>query len=198
MATISRYTVDASPDSLLSGKVVLSGAKQIVFTPFNQAGTAPGSDSYFLESIIADTLSITQDDPETNSIECETSDTAIKTTVVEGSYNIEMTCADIQKDILEKLLGFGTSTSVAPAGGTGTLNVAYAPESHSDRYCAIEIVFDDAILVCPKVNITSKIDISSVKTETCKATISGTMELYNIGTAGSPIKTPFFVIYPNS
>lgn len=195
MATVlNRFTQgQATP---LGTKLVLSGVNKIVITPF--VGSAPGLNSYSLDSIIADSLTISQDDPETNSIECETSDTAIKTTVKEGSYHIEMTNADINKDILEECLGYTYSTSISQTGSSGaSLNVAYAPESRTDRYVTIEIVFENqAVLVCPKVNLASKIDISSVKSEVVKATISGEMEIYNIGTTNNPINTPFFVIYP--
>lgn len=199
MAAITKYT-QGSPTAFDGNKTVLDGLEKIIFTPY--VAGEPGNKSYLLESIVADSVSITQDDPSTNNIDCETSDTPIKTTTVQGGYTIEMVNADFRKDLLQKVLGYEAPSNITPMGsssGATAMNIAIAPESTPTLYCCIELVFhEDAILVCPKVNLASKIDISSVKTETCKVTISGSLEAYNIGTPQSPINTPFFVIYPNA
>lgn len=176
--------------SILDGKVVLSGAKEINVTKWtyssNTWSLSPSSSGIPLESIVADSLTITQDDPEESTIECETSDAPIKSVVKQGKYTISMTCADIQKDILTNLLGY---TAIASSGGTGS-DYIIAPNGVTTQYVAIEIVFDTHTLVCPKVQLASKIDASSLKTETVKCTISGTMEEYEVA-AGK--KTPFFI-----
>lgn len=177
--------------SILDGKLVLSGATAINVTKWVYNGSAwsltTSSAGIPLESIVADSLAITQDDPETSTIDCETSDSPIKSVTRMGSYTITMTCADIQKDILTTLLGYEGITS----GGSAGSDYIIAPSSQKDNYVAIEILFgDQCSLVCPKVQLTSKIDASNLKSETVKCTISGTMEEYEIA---SGKKTPFFV-----
>lgn len=191
--SLTRF-ITTTPTSLINGKLVLSGATKIILTPYSNGEI--GSTSYELESIVADSLAITQDDPETNSIDCETSDTPIKTTKKEGAYNISMTNVDIQKTILTSVFGFVEKSITV---GSGTVTAAVAPESDTDRYACIEIVFgDDAELVCPKVNLATKVDVSSVKRETVKCSIEGSCELATIGTGAAAFKTPFFVVYPTT
>lgn len=177
--------------SLLDSKLVLSGATAINVTKWVYSGSAwsltASSSGIPLESIVADSLAISQDDPETSNIECETSDSPIKSVTKQGAWNITMTCADIQKDILTNLLGYQGITSSGSAGS----DYIIAPNSTLDSYVAIEILFGDtASLVCPKVHLTSKIDASNLKSETVKCTISGVLEEYEIS---SGKKTPFFI-----
>lgn len=185
MAELTKF-LSGTHASLLDGKTILSGAKEINVTAWSyssQTGAwtlTPSATGIPLESIVADSLTISQDDPEENNIECETSDAPIKSVVTQGAYHIEMTCADLQSDIMTTLLGYEEVT-----GG-----YLIAPTAKPDLYVAIEIVFDNKTLVCPKVNLASKLDVSSVKSETAKVTISGTLEEYEVTTGK---KTPFFI-----
>lgn len=175
-------------------KKVLSGATKIIVTPWTYDATNgwtldPTSSGYTLDNIIADSVTISQDDPEENTIDCETRDEPIKKTVTNGNYNIEMTSADIQKAILVNLFGFTEDS---------TNGRVYAPNSYKEIYAAIEITFggentETDSLVCPKVQLSSKIDASSLKSETVKGTISGTCMSYTFGTGSSAYSTPFFL-----
>lgn len=186
----ARFTPNATPTATNDTKVVLAGVTKIIFTPYVQGSGGAwsiGSTSYYLDNIIADTVSITQDDPEENTIDCETRDEPIRKTVVNGTYNIEMTSADIQKDILVACFGYTWDS---------TNEYVYAPVNYKEMYAAIEFTFggegtENASLVCPKVQLSSKIDASSLKTETVKGTISGTCMSVAVGN----YNTPFLVNY---
>lgn len=187
----TRFTTNTATGTNAS-KLVLSGVTKILFTPYVQgAGGAwsLGSTTYQLDNIIADSVAISQDDPEENSIDCETRDEPIKKTVTNGNYNVEMVSADIQKDILVACFGFTYD---------GTNKYVHAPASYKECYAAIEFCFggnsEYASLVCPKVQISSKIDASSLKSETVKGTISGTCMSQEITvSSGTNYETPFFL-----
>lgn len=161
---------------------ILTGVKKILVTPFN--GDNYGT-QLELSSIIADTVEITQDDPETETIDCETSDSPIIEATKLGKYTISMDSADINGDILTQCLGFTTA-------GTGAWA---APKSYTARYAKIEIQMDSAEFVLPKVLLTSKIDASSLKTSVAKGNISGSAfdAKVKVGT-GSAVETPFLVV----
>lgn len=192
MSGLSRF-LSGSHTATDSSKVVLSGVTKIIFVPWtNSGGTwslTPSGAGYTLDNIVADSVSISQDDPEENTIDCETRDEPIKKTVVNGNFNIEMVSADIQEAILTNLFGYTKDA---------TNGYIYAPSQYKEIFCAIEITFggegtETVSLVCPKVQLSSKIDASSLKTETVKGTISGTCMSYTIGSGSSAYNTPFFV-----
>lgn len=190
MATFQRF-LTGTHTSTDATKVVLSGATKIIFVPWTPNSSTgvleldPSDNGFMLDNIIADSVTITQDDPTENTIDCETRDEPIKKVVTNGNFNIEMVSADIQEDILVNLFGY---TKDATNGRI------YAPAAYQEKFVAIEITFggensENISLVCPKVQISSKIDASSLKSETVKGTISGTLLSYNNGT----YSTPFFV-----
>lgn len=187
--------------SIINGKLVLSNPTAINVTAWTESGGSwslnPAGTGIPLESIVRDSLTISQDDPEESTIDCETSDSPIKTVTKQGAWHIEMTCADLQPAIMTALMGYENVTSTGETPDSGNGDYTIAPTTMPQKYVAIEIVFTDATLVCPKVQLTSKLDASSLSSETVKVTISGTLEEYEIpsGTpgTGSGKKTPFFI-----
>lgn len=184
------FSPGSTPQTTDATKLVLSGVTKILFTPYvlSQGAYSLGSTTYQLDNIIADSAAITQDDPEENTIECETRDEPILKTVKNGAFNIEMTSADIQKDILINMFGYTEDT---------TNHYIYAPASYKEVYAAVEFIFgaagaEKASLVCPKVQLSSKIDASSLKSETVKGQITGTC-ISVAPAAGVSYKTPFFI-----
>lgn len=171
-------------------KKILTKVKHIYFTPWNAADTgldtASGAKLELL-NVIADTVAITQDDPETNTIDCETRDEPIIESTTLGAYTLTMDSADIDLNILVKCLGFTMSGE----------KIAYAPTSYVKKYACVEVVFDDSRLVLPRILVTSKIDASSLKTNVAKGTISGTGYSCAVttgsGQSASTFDTPFFV-----
>lgn len=189
--SFTRFTPNANPNPTLNNRLVLSGATKIIITPyvFSNNAWSIGSTSYYLDNILADSVAISQDDPEENTIDCETRDEPIKKTVVNGNFNIEMTSADIQKDIMVNCFGYTYDQ---------TNGYIYAPANYKEIYAAIEVTFggentENASLVCPKVQLSSKIDASSLKTETVKGTISGTCMSVTIGEGNAAYTTPFII-----
>ena len=173
----------------MANEKILTGVKKIHITPWTASdngldlASANGLD---LDNVIADTVTITQDDPETNSIDCETRDEPIIEATTLGKYTFTMDSADINFDILTKALGF---TKVGN-------DIAYAPSSYVKKYVMLEVVMQGAKFVIPRAQLSSKIDASSLKTNVAKGTISGTAYNAKIkagsGT-GNEFETPFFV-----
>lgn len=178
--------------SIINNKLVLSNPTAINVTEWTYSGgtwsLTTSATGIPVESIVRDSLTISQDDPETTTIDCETSDSPIKSVTKAGAWHIEMTCADLQASILKTLAGYSQCSAT---GTTGT-DYTVAPTTMPQKYVAIEIVFGEiASFVCPKVQLTSKTDMSSLSSETGKIALSGTLEEYQIGE--SNIKTPFFI-----
>lgn len=170
---------------------IFTKVQHIYMTPWDETDSAPSSepdDKLELLSIIADTVSITQDDVSTDSIDSETRDEPIMESVTLGNYTVAMDSADISYDILEKLFGF-SKIGTDPAIG------AAAPASYVKRYCLVEVEFADGRMILPRVLMTSKIDASSLKTNVAKGTVSGTCYSAKV-TVGEndAVTTPFLIV----
>lgn len=172
-----------------SAQRILTGVKHVYFTPWvaGSDGTLAPSTSNRLEllSLIADSVAISQDDPETNQIDSETRDEPIIESITLGKYTVTMDSADINFDILTACLGF-------VAVGT---DAAAAPAAYIKLYGVIEVEMDNTKLILPKALLSSKIDASSLKTNVCKGTISGTGYSASV-TVGSntAVNTPFIAV----
>jgi len=171
----------------MANEKILTGVKNIHITPWTASDTGldlTSGHGLDLDNVIADTVTITQDDPETNSIDCETRDEPIIEATTLGKYTFTMDSADINFDILEKALGF---TKVGN-------DIAAAPSSYVKKYVMLEVSMQGAKFVVPRAQLSSKIDASSLKTNVAKGTISGTAYTAKV-TAGSnaAVETPFFV-----
>lgn len=168
----------------LTGASKVKGLKQILVTPYD--GEELGLIAYQLDNIEADTTSITQDDPETTEIECETRDEPVDTITTLGSYQFTTTSCDVQKSLLTDIMGFQEDT---------TSKILYAPSSYKDFYAEIRLVFSTGdALVLPKVKLNNKITAESLKTGMVKATIAGTAFSAEVTINSSPAQTPFYIV----
>ena len=176
---------------------ILTGVKHIYFTPYDEETNLPStesSDKLELTSIIADTVAISQDDPESSETGCETRDEPIIESVTLGKYQITMDSADISYDILSTCMGFKKI-------GDGDGIAALAPASYVKKYVQVEVEMQDATFVAPRVLLTSKIDASSLKTGVAKGTLSGSAYSVKVKVAATSSalssaaenETPFFV-----
>lgn len=167
----------------------LKGVKQILVTPYEdglEGALQLGSTAYQLDNIVADTTSITQDDPETTDIECETRDEPIDTVTTLGSYQFTTTSADVQKELLTNIMGFKEDTSS---------KILYAPASYKDLYAEIRIIFSSKdALVLPKVKLNNKIVAETLKTGLVQATIAGTAFSTDVTINDSPDQAAFYVV----
>lgn len=163
----------------------LGGVTEILITPYAEG--KEGETTYSLDNIVGDTVSITQEDPTTNEIECETRDEPLFENTTLGSYTVSMESADIQEIVLVNCMGFKKDST------NGNL---YAPASYKELWAKIEVVFGEAgSLVCPKVKLRGNIDASSLKTGIVKGVISGTCYSTEVTEGDSSTKTitPFYV-----
>lgn len=175
----------ATIKSTLATAWKLKGITKILATPYTSEG-ALGTSAYQLDNIIADTTSLTQDDPNTTSIECETRDEPIDTVTNLGSYQFTTTSADVQKEFLTNFLGFTEDSST---------KILYAPASYKEVYAEIRLVFgENGSLVVPKVKLNSKIEATTLKTGLVKATIAGTAFSVEATTTAGKIQTPFYAV----
>ena len=173
--------------SKIGDNLILGGVNRIVFVPWTKAEVtgvwSKGTEGFALDDVVADTTSITQDDPETNAVDCETRDEPIYENVTLGSYNFSCESGNIDKDILQNALGYKIS-------GEGSTLKAYAPASYKELWAEVEVQFANGTsLVLPKVKLNSKIDASSLKTGIVRGIIGGTA--YSTKVDGND--TPFYV-----
>lgn len=172
--------------------IKLGGVTQIILTPYTDG--SKGSTSYSLDNIVADTTSITQEEPTTNTVDCETRDEPIFENITLGRYTFSAESGDIQDIVLTNCFGF-------VKGASGSL---YAPSTYKEIWAEIEVVFGDkGSLVCPKVKMSGNIDASSLKTGMVRGVISGscysvsiTTETTGDGSTTTPITTPFYYKAP--
>ena len=167
--------------SKVGENLILGGVKRIVFVP-DVDGTK-GATGFALDDVVADTTSITQDEPETNAIDCETRDEPIYENVTLGSYKFSCESGNIDKDILQNALGFKVS-------GEGSTLKASAPATYNALWAEVEVQFQNgSSLVLPKIKLSSNIDASSLKTGIVRGIIGGTA--YSAVVEG--VETPFYV-----
>lgn len=166
----------------------LGGVTQILFTPY--ADGAKGETTYSLDNIVGDTTSITQEEPTTNAIECETKDEPIYENITLGKITFAAESGDIQEAILTNLLGYKKDAS------NGNL---YAPATYVEKWAEIEVVFGDkGSLVCPKVKMSGNIDASSLKTGMVRGILGGTCYSVEMteGDSSTKTMTPFYYKAP--
>lgn len=170
------------------GKKVFKKPTKILFTPYE--GDTLSSTTYALDNIVADSTSITQDEAERNTVDCETRDEAIDESVTLGSYQFTCNNADWQEQLVVALLGF-----------TKKGNILAAPSSYVETYAQIEIQFGDAknvenyggSVVLPRVLLTSAATMESLKTNVGKMTVSGTAYSWEVGSDMNTVLTPFYI-----
>ena len=167
--------------SKVGENLILGGVERIVFVPYVDG--VKGATGFALDDVVADTTAISQDEAETNAIDCETRDEPIYENVTLGSYNFTCESANIDKDVLEHALGFTVK-------GEGSTLKAYAPSSYRERWAEVEVQFQNgSSLVLPKIKLSSNIDASSLKTGIVRGIIGGTA--YSAIVDG--VETPFYV-----
>lgn len=156
-------------DALDTGKVILTNVKYLKIIPYtDESGSTLGTKSFTFDTLLADSVSLQNDDPTTNQRDSETKDEpAIQNTVI-GSYQFAATSLDIQDKILEAIAGW-------TIGETDT-DVAYAPVSYSPLYCMAIIAFTSTpkCMVLPKLKLNTKLVIASLKTSSGECQIQGT------------------------
>jgi len=135
----------------------------MLVTPYASDGTL-GSTTYDIYAIVGDTLTLTPEDPETNEIPHEFSDSPLDTSVTMGTVTLEAECLDFQSIIMQTLYGC-----------TVVDGVVVFPASYQDLYCFVRIKFEDRDFVLPYVKMNSKDTLESMRSDIARGTISGTL-----------------------
>lgn len=174
-----------------TSKVKIYNPYGLYVTPFKSGSeTEKGTDTYFLDEVIRDSTTITQEDPTENKIENEFGSAPILNNVQLGSYTFSAEVADMQPTLLEKLCGY--------IKGTTNSDTVYAPSTYTPVYAEIALVFklgEDKYVaaVLPKVQLNSKATFDSLSSSMGRITLAGTG--LNIEVSDGTIKrsTPFYI-----
>lgn len=172
-------------DALTTGKVVLTNLKYMKVIPYtDDSGDTLGAESFTFDTLLADSVSVQQDDNTVNSRDSETKDEPALENTVLGKYQIAATSLDVQDKILEAMMSW-------VIGSTDT-TVAYAPTAYKPKWCMIILAFNstDKCFVAPKVKLNSKIVIASLKTSSGELQIAGTAYAGKLTIDSTSVETP--------
>lgn len=145
----------------------------IIFVPWTD-GDHIGTDGYDVFSIVGDTFSVTQDDPDTTEIQHEFSDNPLDENTTLGTATLTMQCLDFDDDLLVELFGC-TKTNVGTE--QAPKYVVSFPSEYRDLYCLVQLEFADKVVVFPKVKMNSKAVFENLRSDIARGELSGT--LYN-------------------
>lgn len=189
----------------LKGSKFLHKASHLYITPWVEPSSGNwqlGTDTWDVVQVLADSVSIEQADPDTESRDWEFGDTPLMSSVTMGDISFAATCIDLSSDVLQKVFGWNVV-----AGSSTTPDIVYSPDTYSDVYATIAITFEDSnspIIVLPKVLMSSKATVASLKTSTAEAALSGTCMSAYIGygtsspaaTTAARKSTPYCFVNP--
>ena len=172
-------------DDLTTGKVTLTNLKYMKVIPYtDDSGDTLGTKSFTFDTLLADSVSVQQDDNTVNSRDSETKDEPALENTVLGKYQIAATSLDVQDKILESMASW-------IIGATDT-TVAYAPTSYKPKWAMFIFAFNstDKCFVAPKVKLNSKLVIASLKTSSGQVDIAGTAYAGKLTIDSKQIETP--------
>lgn len=179
-------------DALDSGKVFLTNLKYMKVIPYtDETGDTLGTKSFTFDTLLADSVSVQQDDNTVNSRDSETKDEPALENTVLGSYQIAATSLDVQDKILSAMMGWVT--------GTTDTTVSYAPTSYRPLYCMIIFAFNstDKCIVAPKVKLNTKLVVASLKTSSGQIDIAGTAYAGKLTVDSVSVETPLASVSDN-
>lgn len=151
-------------------------------TPFKNENEK-GDETYFLDEVIRDTTTITQEDPTENKIENEFGSAPILNNVQLGAYTFSAEVADMQPELLNALCGYIEDGKKS-----------YAPSTYTPVFAEIALVFKAGetkyvAAILPKVQLNSKATFDSLSTSMGRITLAGTG--LNLTVDGK--STPFYL-----
>lgn len=158
----------------------------VIFVPWTDGDTI-GTTGYDVFSIVGDTFSVTQDDPDTTEIPHEFSDNPLDENTTLGTATLTMQCLDFDDDLLVALFGC-TKTTIGT--GTSAKDVISFPAEYSDLYCLVQLEFADKVVVFPKVKMNSKAVFENLRSDIARGELSGTLYNTDVKVGDSIIDTP--------
>lgn len=163
---------------------LITKAKEILIGVWEANGATYPTTGDALDYVIADTLSVTQDDAEEQTFEFETTDTP-EVFYTAGAYKVDLNNAELAESYMTKIMGWEKITD--PEG-------VVAPETYAARYVCLQVKFaDDDYFFIPRISVAPKLVMESVKTNLVYGTLSGTATNATVGgkkTSICRVKTP--------
>ena len=157
---------------VIENGMVFQDAKNLFITPYTDAKTL-GDNTYDIRSIVADSMSIEQDDNSVNTKDWEFGDSPLLENTTLGKFQFSATCVDFQNEIMMMLFGYKQLGD----GVADDTKIIAAPVIYKDLYVAVRIVFEESEskdIIIPKLKLNSKAVIGTLKTGSAEGTISGT------------------------
>jgi len=182
-------------------KLVLNKASHLYYNRWaNTNGQwAPGDTTCDIVEILADTIAIEQGDPSEETIDWEFGDTPLMKTYTKGERTVAAQCINLDFEFLRDVFGW---TVHSTTGATPTQMMVAETASEED-YATIVVMFHGAnapIIVMPKVAMSSKTTIGTLKTQTATADLAGTALTgyvsYTDGTDTATDTSEFFILKP--
>lgn len=160
----------------LKGSVFVHKASHLYYTPwvYSSGVWKPGTSTYDIVEILADSISIEQGDPTTETVDWEFGDTPLMSSSTKGERTITADCVDMSFDIMQRVFGW---TREIDTSGTTPVDVMVSEAASAESYATIVITFHPIsapIIVLPKVSMSAKTTLGTFKTSTGSAQISGT------------------------
>lgn len=153
-------------NALDKNKILLYGLTELKLIPYE--GDSLGTKSFTFDTLLADSVSLQQDENTTNQRDSETkSEPAIKNVVL-GSWQFAATSLDLQGEILANFGGW--------VAGSTDKDVYLAPSAYKALYAMAIMKFgsSETCVVCPKIQIDARAVLASLKTSSSECAISGT------------------------
>lgn len=161
-----------------NGKRFLKKAKTMLVTPFYydsaDAKYYLGPDTYDIFAIIGDTIKITQESNDTESIENEFSPIPVIENTTMGKWQFSADCLDMQNSVLRQLFSAKTARN---SNGKDVEGVVAMPSDFRTIYCCIQIAFENddmPRIVMPRILLSSGMSIASLRTGIAQNKIQGT------------------------
>ena len=158
----------------------------VIFVPWTDGDTI-GTTGYDIFSIVGNTFSVTQDDPDTTEILHEFSDTPLDENTTMGTATLSMQCLDFDDDLLVELFGC-TKTNVGTEQ-TPKYVISF-PAEYKDLYCLVQLEFADKVVVFPKVKMNSKAVFENLRSDIARGELSGTLYNTDVKLGDAIVNTP--------
>lgn len=150
--------------TIIKNSVFLHKASHLYYTPWVAGG--PGETTYDIVEILADTVSIEQGDPTTETVDWEFGDSPLMSSSTKGERTVTAACIDMSFDIMKNVFGWSVDANniMASEGATG------------ESYATMVLTFHGPapMIVLPKVSMNAKTTIGTLKTSTGQAELTGT------------------------
>lgn len=170
-----------------TGRKLLRKAKQLLLLPYrfdsNLSQYVLGQTIYDLSAIIGDSITLEQQDGNTETKENEFTGEALVENVTSGKWKFSAQCLDLQNAVLKSLFAAYTNDSI---------NAAALRSDFTTIYALIVVRFFDASVPdvwMPKVQLNSRLLLQQMKSRGSQGNVSGTLFSTNVAIRGTSANT---------